>query len=42
MSVKQKTKPVVLLVLDGWGSAKPSKSNAITEAGPLFFEVVFG
>lgn len=38
MSVKQKTKPVVLLVLDGWGSAKPSKSNAITEAGPLFFD----
>ncbi|MDD3435024.1 MAG: 2,3-bisphosphoglycerate-independent phosphoglycerate mutase [Patescibacteria group bacterium] len=38
MSGKQKTKATVLVVLDGWGVAKPSKNNAITQAGPLFFD----
>lgn len=28
---------VVLLVLDGWGVAKPSQGNAITQANPLNF-----
>lgn len=38
MSAKPINKPVVLVVLDGWGSAKPSANNAITQASPLFFD----
>lgn len=30
-------KPVALIILDGWGIAKPSKGNAISEAAPVFF-----
>ena len=32
MPKKSKKKPVVLLILDGWGLAKPSPANAITQA----------
>lgn len=31
-------KPLVLVVLDGWGSAKPSINNAISQSAPLFFD----
>lgn len=37
----KKIKPFVLLSLDGWGVAPPSRGNAITEAAPKnFYELV--
>ncbi len=30
-------KPLALIILDGWGIAKPDKGNAISEAKPAFF-----
>jgi 2,3-bisphosphoglycerate-independent phosphoglycerate mutase len=35
---KERPKPVVLIILDGWGVAPPAKSNAITSAKPSTFE----
>lgn len=37
MSNKNLKKPLALIILDGWGIAKPSKGNAISEAAPAFF-----
>ena len=38
MNNKNLKKPVALIILDGFGIAKPSKGNAITCAAPLFFD----
>ncbi|MDP3964296.1 MAG: 2,3-bisphosphoglycerate-independent phosphoglycerate mutase [bacterium] len=38
MTGKTKTKPVILIVIDGWGVAPPSKGNAITQARTPHFE----
>ncbi len=35
--VPGKIKPMVLIILDGWGVAAPGLSNAITQAKPIFF-----
>jgi len=35
-------KPLVLIVLDGWGVAKPSKGNAIINSHPKFFNELKG
>ncbi|MDP2944137.1 MAG: 2,3-bisphosphoglycerate-independent phosphoglycerate mutase, partial [bacterium] len=37
MNNRNRKQPLVLIVLDGWGIAKPSKGNAISCAEPLFF-----
>jgi bisphosphoglycerate-independent phosphoglycerate mutase (AlkP superfamily) len=33
-------KPIVLLVLDGWGQRKETESNAIAEGAPYFQELL--
>lgn len=35
--ITQKPKPLVLLILDGWGFAEPGPGNAITRANPQHF-----
>lgn len=37
MNSKNLKKPVALVILDGWGVAKPASGNAISCASPLFF-----
>ncbi len=37
LRVTQKPKPIVLLILDGWGFADPGPGNAITQANPHNF-----
>ncbi len=42
MSIKQKNQnnnlPMILIILDGWGIAKPNKGNAVTLAKTLFID----
>ncbi len=38
MKGHRESAPLVLVVLDGWGVAKPSPYNAIAQATPLFFD----
>lgn len=35
---KKKRKPTVLIILDGWGMALPSKGNAVTQADTPYFD----
>lgn len=42
MNNKNLKKPLALVILDGWGIAKPSKGNAISEAAPAFFNELTG
>ena len=38
MKGHRESAPLVLVVLDGWGVAKPGPYNAVTQAAPLFFD----
>jgi len=35
-------KPLILIVMDGWGIARPGRGNAITRAKPKFFNQLWG
>ena len=37
LRITQKPRPIVLLILDGWGIAEPGPGNAITRANPTNF-----
>jgi len=41
MTKQQRPKPIVLVIMDGWGMRKETKGNAIAAANPRNFNLLW-